>query len=283
MSSELQSVDLGNGPEVSVSPRGSSAPTKYLLQDEDTSNNIDLTQTTRAKTVWTYLVYFVLSLGALYFFMVAIKLIGDGFTLALGCNAKGAFDFADNPVAGVMIGTVATAVLHSSGTVTSIVVALVGSGGMTIRQGVYVIMGANVGTCVTCIMVAFGQVGDRAQFQRAMAAATVHDMYNIWSVIVLFPLEVLFAPLERLSVAMSNAKANKGAFKSPVDAVVNPLTHQILAVNKEAIYQIATGAKVCEPGSSFVKRGCSRAHPWVMARSERWLCAWDSRFLCVRC
>ncbi|GMF25354.1 unnamed protein product [Phytophthora lilii] len=206
------------------------------------------------KIVWG-IIYGIASLAALYFFMVAVKFIGDGFTLALGCDTKGAFDFADNPVAGLMIGTIATALLHSSGTVTSIVVALVGSGGMTIRQGVYVIMGANIGTCITCIMVAFGQVGDRARFQRAMAAATVHDMYNLWSVFVLFPLEVLFHPLEELSIAMSNAKTDSGAFKSPVDAIVNPLTQELLVVDKDAIYDVATGDVVCEPGQSFVTSG----------------------------
>jgi sodium-dependent phosphate cotransporter len=199
--------------------------------------------------------YAIASLAALYFFMVAVKFIGDGFTLALGCDTKGAFDFANNPVAGLMIGTVATALLHSSGTVTSIVVALVGSGGMTIRQGVYVIMGANVGTCVTCIMVAFGQVGDRTRFQRAMAAATVHDMYNIWSVFVMFPIEVVFHPLEKMSVAMSNAKTSSGAFNSPVDAIVNPLTQILISVDKKAIYKVATGESVCAAGQSFVKKG----------------------------
>ncbi|ETM49971.1 hypothetical protein L914_05907, partial [Phytophthora nicotianae] len=179
-------------------------------EDEDSYSKKPLQE----KIIWG-IIYGTASLAALYFFMVAVKLIGDGFTLALGCDTKGAFDFADNPVAGLMIGTIATALLHSSGTVTSIVVALVGSGGMTIRQGVYVIMGANIGTCITCIMVAFGQVGDRARFQRAMAAATVHDMYNLWSVFVLFPLEVLFHPLEELSVAMSNAQTDSGAFSSP--------------------------------------------------------------------
>ncbi|KAF1779046.1 Sodium-dependent phosphate transporter NptA-like [Phytophthora cactorum] len=199
--------------------------------------------------------YTIASLAALYFFMVAVKFIGDGFTLALGCDTKGAFDFANNPVAGLMIGTVATALLHSSGTVTSIVVALVGSGGMTIRQGVYVIMGANVGTCVTCIMVAFGQVGDRTRFQRAMAAATVHDMYNIWSVFVMFPIEVIFHPLEKMSVAMSNAKTSSGAFNSPVDTIVNPLTQTLLSVDKKAIYKVATGNTLCTDGQSFVKSG----------------------------
>ncbi|EEY57303.1 sodium-dependent phosphate transporter, putative [Phytophthora infestans T30-4] len=206
------------------------------------------------KIIWG-IIYGTASLAALYFFMVAVKLIGDGFTLALGCDTKGAFDFADNPVAGLMIGTIATALLHSSGTVTSIVVALVGSGGMTIRQGVYVIMGANIGTCITCIMVAFGQVGDRARFQRAMAAATVHDMYNLWSVFVLFPLEVLFHPLEELSIAMSNAQTDSGAFSSPVDTIVKPLAKELLVVDKDSIYDVATGDLVCEPGQTFVTGG----------------------------
>ncbi|KAE9034390.1 hypothetical protein PR001_g9760 [Phytophthora rubi] len=197
--------------------------------------------------------YTMASLVALYFFMVAIKFISDGVTIAVGCNTKGAFDVANNPASGLMIGIVTTALLHSSGTVTSIVVALVGSEGMTIRQGVYVIMGANVGTCATCVMVAFGQVGNRSRFQRAMAAATVHDMYNIWSVLVMFPLEIIFHPLEKMSVAMSNAKMNSGAFNSPIDTIVNPLTQILLVVDKKAIYKFVTGDTVCTAGQSFVK------------------------------
>ncbi|CEG50060.1 sodium-dependent phosphate [Plasmopara halstedii] len=223
---------------------------KQELDDEIHQQTHD-SEDSLAKKILRGILYGVASVAALYFFMVAVKLIGDGFTLALGCDTKGAFDFADNPVAGLMIGTIATALLHSSGTVTSIVVALVGSGGMTIRQGVYVIMGANIGTCITCIMVAFGQVGDRAQFQRAMAAATVHDMYNLWSVFVLFPLEVLFHPLEKLSVAMSDAKTDGGAFSSPVDAIVNPLAKQLIVVDKKAIYNVATGDEQCLPDHSF--------------------------------
>ncbi|KAF1795375.1 Sodium-dependent phosphate transporter NptA-like [Phytophthora cactorum] len=204
-----------------------------LPQQKDKLYTLLLQEDPPEKIVWG-IIYGTASLAALYFFMVAVKLIGDGFTLALGCDTKGAFDFADNPVAGLMIGTIATALLHSSGTVTSIVVALVGSGGMTIRQGVYVIMGANIGTCITCIMVAFGQVGDRARFQRAMAAATVHDMYNLWSVFVLFPLEVLFHPLEELSMPCRTLRLT-----------------ELLVVDKDSIYEVATGDLVCDPGSSM--------------------------------
>ncbi|KAF1330080.1 Sodium-dependent phosphate transporter, partial [Globisporangium splendens] len=222
--------------------------------EEPSDEGLYKKKTTGQKVSWG-IFYMVLALLALYFFMVAVKLIGDGFTLALGCDTKGAFNFANNPFAGLMIGTVATALLHSSGTVTSITVALVGAGGMTIRQGVYVVMGANVGTCVTCIIVAFGQVSDRARFQRAMAAATVHDMYNIWSVIVMFPIEIICHPLEKLSSAMSHAKTSGGAFNSPVDAIVDPLTEKLIVVDQPSIYQVATGEKVCVANDSFVIGG----------------------------
>ncbi|KAF1790555.1 Sodium-dependent phosphate transporter NptA-like [Phytophthora cactorum] len=188
-------------------------------------------KTLQQKILWG-IFYTIASLASLYFFMVAVKFIGDGFTLALGCDAQGAFDFANNPVAGLMIGTISTALLHSSGTVTSITVALVGAGGMTVRQ-----------------------VGDPIRFQRAMAAATVHDMYNIWSVIVMFPIEVIFHPLEKLSIEMSNAKTNSGAFKSPVDAIVNPLTQKLLSVDKDSIYDVATGDFECMSNTTFVKGG----------------------------
>uniref|UniRef100_K3WKE7 Sodium-dependent phosphate transporter n=1 Tax=Globisporangium ultimum (strain ATCC 200006 / CBS 805.95 / DAOM BR144) TaxID=431595 RepID=K3WKE7_GLOUD len=222
--------------------------------DESSDESLYKNTTLGQKVRWG-IFYTILAFVALYFFMVAVKTIGDGFTLALGCNTKGAFDFADNPFAGLMIGTVATALLHSSSTITSITVALVGAGGMTIRQGVYVVMGANVGTCVTCIMVAFGQVSDRARFQRAMAAATVHDMYNIWSVIVMFPIEIICHPLEKLSRAMSHAKTSSGAFDSPLEAIVDPLVEQLIVVDRPSIYLVATGEKVCASNESFVIGG----------------------------
>jgi sodium-dependent phosphate cotransporter len=229
--------------------------TSFQVQREEESDNDSDKKISKYNVMAQGLGYVLLSMTSLYFFMVAVKLIGDAFTLLLGCQAKDAFDFANNPIAGLMIGTVATAVLHSSGTVTSIIVALVSSGGMTVRQAVPVIMGANVGTCVTCIMVAFGQVGNRDQFERAMAAATVHDMYNIWSVFIMFPIEVLIHPLEYMSVGMSNAKASHGDFKSPVDALVNPLTNAILKVDKKTIYDVAVGKISCRSDLSLIAGG----------------------------
>ncbi|EQC30027.1 hypothetical protein SDRG_12307 [Saprolegnia diclina VS20] len=247
----LQSSEV---PLTPCSPSPNDAPfisvTDEIALDDEDKTFTDLPW--HMQLAWG-LFYLALALSSLYFFMVAVKWIGESFSLLLGCEAKDAFAFADNPVAGLMVGIVSTAILHSSGTVTSIIVALVGSKGLTVRQGVPIIMGANVGTCVTCIMVAFAQMGKRDQFERAMAAATVHDMYNIWSVIVLFPLELLFHPLELLATSMSGGQAN-AYFESPVDIVVNPLASKLIKVDKTMIEKVSLGKVTCEK-AVFLKGG----------------------------
>lgn len=61
---------------------------------------------------------------------------------------------------------------------------------LTVDLAIPIVMGANIGTSVTNTMVAIGQSGNRKQFRRAFSGATVHDMFNWMSVIVLLPLEV---------------------------------------------------------------------------------------------
>ena len=50
-----------------------------------------------------------------------------------------------NPIAGLMIGLLVTVCLQSSSTTTSIIVSLVGAGAVTVDQGIYMVMGANIG------------------------------------------------------------------------------------------------------------------------------------------
>ena len=40
------------------------------------------------------------------------------------------------------------------------------------------VMGCNIGTSVTGILVSVSQAGERENFRKAFAAATVHDMFN---------------------------------------------------------------------------------------------------------
>ena len=82
----------------------------------------------------------------LYFFLFGLDLLGSGAKVMGGCAAGELFGDDTNPVAGVMIGILATVFLQSSSTTTSIVVSLVGAGSVSVNQGIYMIMGANIGT-----------------------------------------------------------------------------------------------------------------------------------------
>jgi len=59
-----------------------------------------------------------------------------------------------------------------------------------VKSAIPVVMGANIGTSVTNTIVSLMQVGNKNVFRRAFAGATVHDMFNWLSVVVILILEV---------------------------------------------------------------------------------------------
>ena len=61
---------------------------------------------------------------------------------------------------------------------------------LTVELSIPIIMGANIGTSVTNTLVSMGEISHRNDFRRAFAGATVHDMFNWLSVLVLLPLKV---------------------------------------------------------------------------------------------
>ena len=68
--------------------------------------------------------------------------------------------------------------------------------------------GANIGTSLTNTIVSLGQSGDRNEFRRAFAGATVHDMFNWLSVIVLLPIEVALGTSSAYLYALFIHKSN---------------------------------------------------------------------------
>jgi solute carrier family 34 (sodium-dependent phosphate cotransporter) len=135
----------------------------------------------------------------IYLLLAAVSIIGNGFEIASGGAAVELFSFATNPVISLMIGIVATATIQSSSTVTSIIVGLV-AGGLPLSMAIPMVMGANIGTSLTSTIVSLGHVRDGEEFRRAFSAATVHDSFNVFAVLLLLPLELIFHPLENASL-----------------------------------------------------------------------------------
>ena len=102
------------------------------------------------------------------------------------------------------------------------------------------VMGANIGTSVTNTLVAMGQIESREEFRRAFAGATVHDMFNWLTVIVLLPLEVCTGYLAFLSGLMvqniEDTSTGKGEnVKIPgLNLVTDPLIDLIVKVKTDS-------------------------------------------------
>lgn len=133
----------------------------------------------------------------IYLLICAVGIIGSGFKMSVGGHATELFGFASNPFAGLVVGIVATALIQSSSTVTSIIVGLV-AGGLPVELAVPMVMGANVGTSITNTIVSLGHVRAKEEFKRAFSAATVHDFFNLLSVVIFLPLEIAFGLLEKM-------------------------------------------------------------------------------------
>ncbi|MDV5172184.1 Na/Pi symporter [Photobacterium rosenbergii] len=134
----------------------------------------------------------------LYVLLVAVSVVSSGFKLSVGEQAKTLFEFASHPIAGLMIGLVATSLIQSSSTVTSIIVGLV-AGGLPVETAIPMVMGANMGTTLTNTLVSLGHARCNEEFRRAFASATIHDFFNLLAVAIFLPLEMMFGLLEKIS------------------------------------------------------------------------------------
>jgi sodium-dependent phosphate cotransporter len=140
-----------------------------------------------------------------YLLLIGVSVIGDGFKWVSGGKegAAAIFAFANNPVVGVILGILATAMVQSSSTVTSVIVGLV-AGGVPVSVAVPMIMGANMGTTITNTIVSLGNLKEPHTFNQSFQAATVHDFFNLYSIFIFLPIEILLHPMERMAGVMSD-------------------------------------------------------------------------------
>jgi len=86
-------------------------------------------------------------------------------------------DFA-NPLLGVLVGAIFTAVVQSSAATAGVVLALAFQGLITLPAGIAIVLGANIGTSVTAQLAAIGKT------REAHRAALVHTLFNVAGVLV---------------------------------------------------------------------------------------------------
>eukprot|EP00071_Canis_lupus_P020138 XP_013968459.1 sodium-dependent phosphate transport protein 2A isoform X3 [Canis lupus familiaris] len=216
-----------------------------------------------------------LMLAFLYLFVCSLDVLSSAFQLAGGKVAGDIFKdnaILSNPVAGLVVGILVTVLVQSSSTSTSIIVSMVSSGLLEVSSAIPIIMGSNIGTSVTNTIVALMQAGDRTDFRRAFAGATVHDCFNWLSVLVLLPLEAATGYLHHVTglvVASFNIHGGRDA-PDLLKIITEPFTKLIIQLDKSVITSIATGDESLR-NHSLIRIWCHpdpMGVPTLMPRAE---------------
>lgn len=123
-----------------------------------------------------------------------------------------------------------------------------------------IVMGANIGTSITNTIVSLTQVGDRNQFRRAFAGATVHDMFNWLTVICLLIVEVTTGYLEKVTGLIMDKLVDQNTTKSGkieiLGVITKPLVNQIVQLDKHVLVCWSQENCTKHDNSSLIKVNC---------------------------
>lgn len=98
--------------------------------------------------------------GGLGMFLYGMHEMSNGIQKSAGGKMQELMKIlTNNRLVAVLVGAALTAIIQSSGATTVMVVGFVNAGMMTLSQAVGVIMGANIGTCITAWIVSLGELG----------------------------------------------------------------------------------------------------------------------------
>ena len=183
-------------------------------------------------------------LGGLALFLYGMQMMSSGLEAAAGNRMKRILErLTANRLLGVLVGMVITAVIQSSSATTVMVVGFVNSGMMTLRQAVWIIMGANIGTTITGQLIALDVGALAPLFAFAGVAMVVFlkkpQIHHYGS--ILAGLGVLFIGMEMMSSSMEPLR-EWPAFVEVVSTFSNPLIGILVGALFTALIQSSSAS-----------------------------------------
>lgn len=192
-------------------------------------------------------------LGGLAFFLFGMTLLGDGLKRVAGSKLETILGkLTSNPIKGVLLGALVTAVIQSSSATTVMVVGFVNSGIMQLSNAVGIIMGANIGTTATGWVLTLAGVEGEGGFTSATVFAAVafvgiilyffcrkQTQKNVGLILLAF--SVLMSGMQAMSSAMDPLKGN-AAFLEFIAAASNPVVSLIIGIVVTAVIQSSSAS-----------------------------------------
>lgn len=207
-------------------------------------------------------------LGGLALFLYGMQMMSSGLEAAAGNKMKKILEkLTSNPVLGVAVGAVITAIIQSSSATTVMVVGFVNSGMMTLQQAVWIIMGANIGTTVTGLMIAL-DVGAMAPLLAFIGVALIvfvknTKVHNYAHIVA--GLGVLFIGMDMMGASMEPLRESEAfiglmtKFSNPVLGILTGMIFTAIIQSSSAsigiLQTLATGGLITLPSAVFVLFG----------------------------
>ena len=196
-------------------------------------------------------------LGGLGLFLCGMQMMSSNLEAVAGDRLKGILEkLTSNRILGVLVGAVITAVIQSSSATTVMVVGFVNSGLMTLRQAVWIIMGANIGTSITGWILCLSYIDGSSGIAQLLSTATISAIVAIIGIIlrtfvkkkpytdvgdIMLGFAILMVGMQTMSGAVSPLKENPH-FVSLLTMFKNPFMGILVGIAFTAVLQSASAS-----------------------------------------
>ncbi len=187
---------------------------------------------------------FLTLFGGLALFLYGMKMMSDGLEAAAGDRLQLILEkLTSNRIVGVLVGAGITAVIQSSSATTVMVVGFVNAGMMTLKQAVWIIMGANIGTTVTGLLIALdiGAIAPLFAFIGVVLITFIkkEKVQDIGEIIA--GLGILFIGMDMMGAAMLPLRESP-SFIALMTTVENPLLGILVGLVFTAVIQSSSAS-----------------------------------------
>jgi len=182
--------------------------------------------------------------GGLALFLHGMQMMSSGLEAAAGGRMKAILErLTANRFLGVLVGALITAAVQSSSATTVMVVGFVNAGIMTLNQAVWLIMGANVGTTITGLLIALdvGALAPVAAFAGVFLMVFVKEAKLQHIGQILAGLGILFTGMDAMSAAMAPLR-EVPAFLRLMSTLSNPLLGILFGAAFTALIQSSSAS-----------------------------------------
>jgi sodium-dependent phosphate cotransporter len=222
-----------------VSSKDSSVPSSKDEQSDVRWNN---PLETASITFFSLIARLIFAILALFVFLISLAILSQTLRLLSGQEISNIIAATANPFVGLFIGLLTTAIIQKSSITTSLVVAMVAADTLSLSQAVPIVIGANIGTTITAMLVSFTHITKKKEFKRATSTAITHNLFNIFGVLVLFPLEYFTQFLTNISqyvteqVKPLSSSIFKSGLQGIMDLTVNPVSDFLMTFFNQNVF-----------------------------------------------